>query len=247
MKIFLIDKSIDGILSALFYSFTEKIIPDCVIDKMIYQPRMDALGIDVTTDPVKSKRVKTALFKYGGDDIIALLKVCLLSCEEKAISVAFFFARLTLEYKKDVSGFLSEKCVSDFSYTVQKVLHERHIVSGFIRFRESVRGVMYARYAPDNDITELLAPHFLRRLGNVPFIIHDVKRNKIAISDGNSIKIDFTSLPTVFSPSENEYELNCLWRKYFQSINVKERKNLRQQAEYFPHRYRKYCFETWED
>ena len=246
MKIFLIDNNIDGLLSALYLSFTEKIYPDDVVDKKSFQPRLDALAMDIISDNNKVNRVKTALFKYGGDDIIAHLKVCLSSCAVGSIYIAFKYAYLTLKKRRDVSEELSEKVVSDFSFTVQKVLHERHIVSGFLRFKESAGGVMYTQYAPDNDITSILAPHFLIRLGSLPFIIHDVRRGKIAISDGRAIKIDYTDLPVNFSPAETETAINALWRRYYKEINIKERQNLRQQTSYFPHRYRKYCFETWE-
>lgn len=246
MKIFTIENSIDGILSALFISFTEKIIPDFVADYKTFQPRLDAIDIKIITDNVHAQRVKKALFNYGGDDIIYLMKICLMSCEENALTSAFNYGYLTLKLRKNVADRLSEKIVSDFSYTVQKVLHERHIVSGFLRFSESERGIMYARYSPDNDITQLLAPFFLKRLGHVPFIIHDVKRGKISISDGYSIKTDFTDLAPNFTPSENENRLQNLWRKYFNSVNIKQRPHLKQQDCYFPRRYRKYCFETWE-
>ena len=246
MKIFVVDNNIDGLLSALFLSFTEKVVPDAIADKNIYQPRLDALSMDIVSDKAKADRVKTALYKYGGDDIIAHLKVCLLSCDKNALTIAFNYAYLLLKERKDISERLSEKAVSDFSYTVQRVLHERHIISGFLRFKESAHGVLYAQYAPDNDITELLAPHFLRRLGAIPFIIHDGKRNKIAISNGRSIKVQHTDLPVNFSPSNNEEHFNRLWKRYFREINIKERKNTRQQDGYFPRRYRKYCFETYE-
>jgi len=246
MKVFVIDNDIDGLLSALFFSFTEKITPDEVVDKKIYQPRLDAISMEVVSDKAKANRVKFALFKYGGDDVIAHLKVCMLSCDKKSLTIAFLYAHFMLEKRKDTCEFLSEKCVSDFSYTVQKVLHERHIVSGFLRFQESSNGVLYARYAPDNDITALLAPHFLRRLGATPFIIHDGKRNKIAISNGKSIKIEHTDLPSNFCLSDNEENFVALWKRYFNKINIKERPHLKQQDSYFPRRYRKYCFETWE-
>lgn len=246
MKMFVIDNSIDGILSALYISFTEKIVPDFVVDKKGYQPRLNCLPIAIETDNEKANRVKTALFKYGGDDIIAHLKVCLLSCERDALGVAFNYARFMLEKRQDVSNMLAEKKVSDFSFLVQKVLHERHIILGFLRFKESANGVLYAQYAPDNDITELVAPHFLRRLSNTPFIIHDGKRNKIAISNGRTIKFQHNDLPANFSPSQNEEHFNLLWKKYFRAINIKERKNTASQDNYFPRRYRKYCFETWE-
>ncbi len=246
MKMFVIDKSIDGILSALYISFTEKLTPDFVVDNISYQPLIDCLPIRIEIDLEHANRVKTALFKYGGDDIIAHLKVCLLSCEKNALIVAFNYAYFMLEKRQDVSNMLAEKRVSDFSFLVQKVLHERHIMLGFLRFKESSNGVLYAQYSPDNDITELIAPHFLRRLSNTPFVIHDGKRGKIAISNGRAIKVQFTDLPTNFSPSQDEESFNLLWKKYFRTINIKERKNVRQQDNYFPRRYRKYCFETWE-
>ena len=246
MKMFVIDKSIDGLLCALYISFTEKLIPDYVVDKKSYQPRLNCLAIEIENDVQKANRVKTALFNYGGDDIIAHLKVCLASCESSALLVAFNYAYFMLEKRQDVSNMLAEKKVSDFSFMVQKVLHERHIMLGFLRFKESANGVLYAQYTPDNDITELIAPHFLRRLSSTPFIIHDGKRGKIAISNGRTIKIQYTDLPANFSPSQNEESFNLLWKKYFRAVNIKERKNTAQQDRYFPRRYRKYCFETWE-
>ena len=246
MKTFVIDGNIDGILSALFVSFTENIKPDAVEDKEVYQPTIGSVCINIETDKVNAERVKTALFKYGGGDIVALIRVCLRSCDKKRLTTAFNYGHLTLKTRTDISNRLGEKAVSDFSFTVQKVLHERHIVSGFLRFKESARGVLYAQYSPDNDITELLAPHFLRRLGNIPFIIHDLKRNLIAISDGRHIKCTKTDLTPSFTPCEKEEYLNGLWKRYYNEINIKERKNLKQQDHFIPRRYRKYAFETWE-
>lgn len=246
MKIFLIDNNLTGLLCALYYSFVENIIPDQVIDKSIYQPQLDSLTINIPYNTENAQRVKIALYKYGGDDIMSHINVCLLSCDTKAISIAFAYAHLTLLLRKDISNMLSHKAVSDFSFTLQKVLHERHIMTGFIRFQESSHGVLYAKYQPDNDITQLLAPHFLRRLNDIPFIIHDIKRKKIAISNGKSIKIQYTDLPANFNPSQNEKAINELWKKYFRSVNIQERKNTKQQDNYFPRRYRKYCFECWE-
>lgn len=246
MKIFLIDNDIDGLLSGLFVSFTEKIYPDQVWDKTVYQPRLDAIGINVEKDTAKAERVKKALYNYGGNDVIAHLRVCLSSCSPQALSTAFFYAHYMLEKRCDVSEHMNDKRVSDFSYTVQKVLHERHIMTGFLRFMQSSNGVMYAPYEPDNDITSLLAPHFLRRLGITPFVIHDVKRNKVAVSNGKTIKIMHTDLPPNFCPSDNEQHFSLLYKKYFKHINITERPHKKQQDSYFPRRYRKYCFETWE-
>ncbi len=246
MKIFVIDGNIDGILSALFVSFTENIIPNEVFDRKVYQPELDAISIDVPTNKTHVERVKAGLYNYGGSDIIAHLKICLKSCNKMALTIAFKYAHFTLFKRKNVCDFLGEKCVSDFSFLVQKVLHERHLMTGFLRFRESEKGVLYAQYSPDNDITEILAPHFLKRLGATPFIIHDVKRNLICISNGSALKCVETSASPTFSPSQNEKDVCELWQRYYKEINIAERKNIRQQDHFIPRRYRKYAFETWE-
>jgi probable DNA metabolism protein len=246
MKIFLTDKNIDGILSALFLCFTEKILPDDIEEKTIYQPKIDAITIDVKTNAEHSSRVKKALFEYGGSDIIALMRICLKSCDSRSAITAFNYGYLTLVEKTDISERMEYKLVSDFSYMVQKVLHERHVISGLLRFKESMNGVLYSQYSPDNDITDLLAPHFLRRLGTLPFIIHDVKRGVVSISDGHTIKTTKTDLPPHFTPSEKENYTCELWRRYYKEININERKNLRLQDRFIPRRYRAYTFETWE-
>ena len=246
MKIFTIKDGVDGLLTALYISYTEDIMPDTVEDFNQYQPRLDAITIHVNTNYEHAKRVKTALLNYGGDDVIYHLKICLMSCNPLSTTYAFKYAHYMLKMRVDVSDHISEQCVSNFSYTVQKVLHERHIITGFLRFKKSENGILYAQYSPDNDITAILAPHFLRRLGNNPFIIHDVKRNKIAISNGKSIKNTSTNLPPSFTPSEREKELSELWSRYYRQINILERPHQKQQDSYFPRRYRKYCFETWE-
>ncbi len=246
MKIFTVENDIDGILSALYLSFTEKIVPDLVENICIFQPHIGGAVINVSTNIANAERVKTALFKYGGDDIIYQMKICLMCKEHTALLHAFNYGYSTLKHRCDISDMLSEKAVSDFSYTVQKVLHERHILTGMIRFKESINGVLYARFSPDNDVISLIAPHFLKRLGRIPFIIHDLSRNKICISDGNSIKSLYTDLPTDFTPAQNESKISELWRKYYGSVNIQSRKNTRQQDSFFPRRYRKYCYETWE-
>jgi probable DNA metabolism protein len=246
MKTFLINNSVNGLLSALFISFTENIFPDDVVDKNTYQPRIDSVCIDIIEENTNVERVKNGLYKYGGNDIIALLKICLKSCDKNALNVAFNYGYLTLKKRTDISNRLEFREVSDFSFIIQKVLHERHIMTGFLRFKQSEKGVLYAQYSPDNDISDLIAPHFLRRLGKLPFVIHDIKRGVVVISDGDKLKTTHTDLPVSFTPSENEQSFNQLWKRYYKEINIKERKNLRQQDHFIPRRYRAYAFETWE-
>lgn len=246
MKIFLTDKTLSGILSALYFSFTENVIPDDVKEKDFASRSFTDEYITVEPFVSGENRVRSALIKYGGVRTVNAAKICLLSCEEKAAKFAFDFLYLTLLRRKCVIEDLSEKTVTDFLYAVNKVLTERHRFTGFIRFKETESGILYAPFTPDNDVTALLMPHFIRRLSYRPFVIHDLKRGVVGISDGRSYKTVKTDAVAAVNLSQDEKEWENLFKSYYKSVNIKERKNLKQQDNFMPRRYRKNLPETFE-
>ena len=133
-----------------------------------------------------------------------------------------------------------------FNTLVDKVWLERHRFTGFLRFEETKNGLLYAEYAPDNDITDLLAPHFIKRI-NLPFVICDVKRSRFAAWNGKELALFNADIPTNVLRSQFEKNVNDLWRGYFKATNVKERPHPKQQDGYLPRRYRKFMSEFDED
>ena len=246
MTVFLIEKTPYGLCSALFYAFERKTVPDRVFECDAVCKNFTDTFIDIATDEEKARRVLTAIKKYGGTSAALYLKICLLSGEESAIKTAFDFAYLTLSEKRDVSGFLSNRIVSDFYYTIKKVFNEMHRFKGLIRFKETASGILYAEYSPDNDITELLCPHFVKRLSAVPFIIHDVKRNIAGVSNGKDYRIMATESNATLNLSKDEQACENLWKNYYKAVNIKERKNTRQQDNLMSRRYRRFLPETYE-
>ncbi len=45
---------------------------------------------------------------------------------------------------------------------VWKVKQEKYCIKGLLRFKLLENGICYAAFEPDYDITELIAPHFLK-------------------------------------------------------------------------------------
>lgn len=246
MTVFLIDKSVKGICSALFYSFTERVAPDYVAPREGFVRNFNDRYIEIATDGENSQRVLRALNKYGEENIAEHIKFCLMSCDINALKIAFDYARFTLSERRDVSSFLADKRVSDFSFTIKKVFCENHRLKGFIRFKETANGILYAPYSPDNDITEILCPHFVARLSGVPFIIHDVKRNKAGVSDGKRFTVMATENDALLNLSDDEKNWETLWKNYYKAVNIKERRNKKQQNNLMPLRYRKFLPETYE-
>lgn len=246
MTVFLTEKTLSGVLSALFSAFTLKKFPDSVKETDYPLRTVEDEYITVKSDAAKSERVLKAVTEYGGERTVNAVKVCLYSCDENALKLCFDFLRLTLATRKCQIENLSEKAVTDFLFAVKRVLYEKHRFTGFLRFKETASGTLYAAYSPDNDITGLLMPHFTSRLSLRPFVIHDVKRNVIGISDGKTFRTVKTQVAANLYLSEEESAYAELFRTYFNAVNVKERKNLKQQDNFLPRRYRKFLPETYE-
>ena len=117
--------------------------------------------------------------------------------------------------------------------------YEIHRLHGFVRFLESASGALYAPLSPDNDVVDLLVPHFRSRLPEFPFVLHDVKRKKAAVYDGkNTFLAPLEQAEVVLSASEQAWQ--TLWQRYYKSVNIPQRERLKQMKGYMPVRYWKF-------
>lgn len=106
--------------------------------------------------------------------------------------------------------------------------------------------VLYARLEPDNDIVELMAPHFADRYKNDPFILHDLRREKAVFAQGGHWYSAALPRDAVSTLAQGEREYRKLWKQYFETIAIKERTNPRCQKQYMPVRYWKHLTELQE-
>lgn len=155
---------------------------------------------------------------------------------------AFLYIRLLVGHGKPVRGMLTHPEVRRVRDLADRVAQERHRLTGFLRFRETESGVYYAPCAPDNDVVELLMPHFAARFKTFPFVIHDVSRKIAGLCNGREWKI-VPAPEAAFALSAEEENFEKLWKKYYASVNIPSRRNLRQQKGYMPVRYWKYLTE----
>lgn len=149
--------------------------------------------------------------------------------------VAFLYLRQLVKTGKSVRGMLSVENVRRMMDLRGQVLNEVHRLKGFLRFSETNEGLLYAPCSPDHDDVDLLASHFVARL-NAPFVIHDVWRRKALLYDGRECIVAAVGDAEIVE-SEREKYFSSLWKKYYQSVNIAERRNLTQQKNYMPVRY----------
>jgi probable DNA metabolism protein len=151
---------------------------------------------------------------------------------------------LGLEEGKRLEGMLTLEPVWSVNRIARKVSHEAHKFKGFVRFREVAEGFLYASIEPEADVLPLIAPHFVERVGDRPWMIHDLRRRQAALYDLRSWRlvdgIELTSEPGV---TDAEHDYAALWQRYFQRHAIPERHNPTLQQKHVPLRYRKHLTE----
>ena len=246
MTTYFFDGTKNGLLTCIFESFYDRRIPDDVTSECVQCGLLDEI-VTIKTDNEKAERVYKCLKNCKTKYLVSDFNLTFRSGEKKRFKVLFDYLNVAISNKNiDISKAFALPEIQAFTDLKNRIYTETHRFKGFLRFMETEKGFYYACYEPDNDITELLVPHFTARLQS-PFIIHDIKRNILALCDGKRYKIlnGGNNGVTVFMSESEEIFLD-LWQQYYKSINIEERKNLRQMRNYMPERYWKNLSEKQE-
>jgi probable DNA metabolism protein len=154
------------------------------------------------------------------------------------------YLKLGLEVGRRLELMLTDEPVYSVKRIARQVSHEAHKFKGFVRFQEVEAGFLYARIEPEADIISLIAPHFVQRVGDRPWMIHDLCRRQAALFDLKSWRL-VREIELSIEPDSThaEHEYAALWQRYFQCHAITERHNPKLQQKHVPLRYRKHLTE----
>jgi probable DNA metabolism protein len=243
MTYYLVDGSESCFFTAVFDAYNNT---DCIITMADnVQLGFDSDVVDVSADEEKAERVRKKLQQI---DVAALreIRLMLRSADALKEQVGFEYIKLIMKNKAPVRDRLAIPTVMEMSEICGRVTKEIDRVKGFLRFMENSQGVLYAPYSPDNDITDLIAPHFAERLKNQRFVIHDIKRKVAAMYDGQNL-VMFEADNAEIYLSEYEKTFENLWKQYYKSVNIADRPHEKQMKGYMPVRYWKFLPEKRDD
>lgn len=139
----------------------------------------------------------------------------------------------------------------------RNVRRESHNYLGFLRFgqyRDSHGSFMLARFAPHNNILDLVSHHFADRLYNENWLIVDTTRNYCSIHHCGSRKyifseispeyletlVDATREHTGSSSIDSNEAIEALFETFRTSVSIEARHNEKLQKQLMPLRYRTY-------
>lgn len=169
------------------------------------------------------------------------------------------YVAVGLEQGRRVQRMLAREPVCSVYRLARKVAHEAHRFTGFVRFQEvawpagqtqpgPTVPLLYARIEPQADILPFIAPHFKGRLGDRPWMIHDLRRSSLALCDQGAWRL-VRGVSLACPPDRTADEESCsrLWRSYFQHMAIPERHNPRLQQKLVPVRFRAHMVEFYTD
>lgn len=236
-KTYLYDGTLNGFLTIVFDSYRTKTLPQKICDEMNYSPNFLDHIVYIQTDFEKAKRVFNGIEKSISDTTLYNTYYAFLSNEkEKEIHLLKYLCdgfaigpkinnRLTLTYVYQV---MSMK---------KRSFGECHRLKGLLRFQEVGKNLYYASIHPDNNIIEPLGHHFMHRLPSQNFIIHDKVRDICLLYNGKEYQIIDSTHLKIPDISEEEQKYQELWKLFFKTISISERKNPRCQMQYMPKKY----------
>lgn len=158
-----------------------------------------------------------------------------------AILGTMLAARMITDSRK-IMEYLVNPSVEKLFELRRRVGNESHYFKEFIRFKELDNGILYARIDPKSQVLTCIAPHFADRLPlenwliydgtHQMFAVHQARKNWILLS---AEEVDLSRLEQL---SEEEAQVQKLWKGFFKSISIKERESRARQRQHLPIWYR---------
>lgn len=228
------DGSFEGLLCCIFDSYANKEVLTAIYCDEDFVPTLFA-SRSIQTDPEHANRVLRKIAKCSPDAADLLRKGFLTCLPEKEIHLY----RLVVKLLREGPGFLqnfSDDTLQPVAKAVQHLMGEAHLLKGFVRFSE-LGGVLASEIEPKNRVLPVLRSHFCARYQNEKFFIYDrTHREALFYASGKAVIRSLDSFQMA-PPDEAEVSYRILWKRFYDTIAIKERYNPKCRMNNMPKRY----------
>lgn len=228
------DGSFEGLLCCIFDSYANKEVLTAIYRDEDFVPTLFASRY-IRTDPDHANRVFRKVVKCSPYTADLLRKGFLTCLPEKELHLY----RLVVKLLREGPGFLrnfSDETLHPVARAVQHLMGEAHLLKGFVRFSD-LSGVLGSEIEPKNRVLPVLRSHFCARYQNEKFFIYDrTHKEALFYASGKAVirpLEDFQMAP----PDETEAAYRVLWKRFYDTIAIKERYNPKCRMTNMPKRY----------
>ncbi|MBE8715124.1 TIGR03915 family putative DNA repair protein [Sphingobacterium hungaricum] len=250
-RILLYDGTWEGMLCCIFDYFDYKLQVESITSNQDFANlSLFASPHQVTSDSEKANRVAKGLEAKVGKEGLTELWHVFLSELPHAPLLILKTAVYYLNQDKNSRLNYGHEDVLEVKQIVKSVSRERHRMKAFIRFQKLNNGIYFALVEPDFDVLPLIRKHFKDRYADQHWMIYDGKRKYGLSYDLESIQefsftedVNISNKTIAIQWEEQEDLYSDLWKRYFNAVNIKERKNMKLHLQHVPRRYWKHLNE----
>lgn len=228
------DGSFEGFLCCVFDSYANKEVLTAIYRDEDLVPTLFA-SRSILTDRDHANRVLRKIVKCSSYTA-NLLQKCHLTClADKEIHMY----RVVVKLLKEGPGFLrnfSDDTLHPVAAAVRHLNGEAHLLKGFTRFSE-FDGVLGGEIEPKNRVLPLLRSHFCARYQGETFFLYDRTNKEVLLYANGKAVIQPLESFEMAPPDEAEARYRLLWKRFYDTIAIKERYNPKCRQTQMPKRY----------
>lgn len=245
--VYLCGNTLEGIFTAVYDAWaagipTERLSIQCKDD---YIPRFFDAVTEVDTDFEKAIKVTRSIKGKLGWRVYEMVYYAVLSYEEDKADAIYRFLKLGFQVGAKVADMHGEATVCRMFDLQRNVKNESHMFREFLRFHETPKGVLVARIKPKNQVLPYLAEHFSDRFPGENFVILDEVHHTAVFHEKEKpwfLSRMSEEAERLWSTREDAgYEK--LWKLFFHTIAIEDRKNPECQRNMCAYRYRDFMVE----
>ncbi len=205
--------------------------------------------ITVDPDPEKTSKVVRAIRQKISEQAWEYVYRAMLSAEATRADDIYRYLLTGFRFGASSLNRLADPAVHRLLELDRLVGNESHYFKEFLRFESIENDVLFARIRPKADVLTLVTPHFADRLPGENFLILDVGRGTAAVHPQNETWFLSSLAPEnvndLLSGHFDEYR--DLWKTFYQSTAIQERRNYELQRSNMPLHYREFAPEFEKD
>jgi len=228
------DGSLPGLLCCVFESCRNRRLPLAIWEEDEPCTTL-APELTIPTDREDAARVWRALRRLS-PDAAGWTETAFLSGEEDKTPALHDFLWETFQRGRSITGCLGDPVVARAFQLQRQVRNEAHLFLEFLRFRER-RGVLAAQIEPKSFVLPLMGGHFAARFPGEAFLIHDLTHRAALLHQNGRMEIFPLDELAEEAPDPREEGYRELWRRYYDTIAIRERLNPRCRMTHCPKRF----------
>ena len=247
--IYICTDSITGIFSAVYEAWKDRRREGAsgIAIQGSVEPELFCEYREILEKESKAEAVERMILGNLGQDVYHHIYYAALSRDDQkgeAILGTLLAAREIRQPRK-IMEHLGNPSVEKVFELSRAVGNEAHLLTGFVRFQELENGILFADITPKNQVLPCLGAHFQERFPLENWMIRDKNRDMFVVHESGRrwVLVQEEDMEGRLDArlsrlSDQEEEMQKLWREFCNTISIKERENPKCQRTHLPLRYR---------